>query len=268
MRATTTSIALAALLTACGAAPPGVTISSPLLDVAVVERPEAAPAASCVVESVGRVVLPPGATLLQCGPRESTSTAADPVTRGERPAASEHMDAAPGDPAPDTREGRDAATARGGPGGKKPSPAAPPTPLADDIRAAEGQPSNVAYCDPAGLHIGDGFRIALSDAEREALLCQAIEQARTEAERTIGVVWNTLDQVRRDVWIETCYWSVCSGFDDAIAALRRHDYFVAGAEILDSCLYEYSAARCGDIDYSNPLRARRLARWMVDGVRD
>ena len=268
MKATTTSIALAALLTACGAAPPGISISSPLLDVSVVEQPAPAPAASCVIESVGRVVLPPGATLLQCGPQESTSTAADPVTHGDRPAASEHMDAAPGDPAPDTLPGTDAVNAGGGDGDTESPPAATPAPLADVIRGAEGQPSNVAYCDPAGLHIGDGFRIALSDVEREALLCQAIEQARTEAERTIGVVWKTLDQVRRDVWIETCYWAVCAGFEDAIDALRRHDYFVAGAEILDSCLYEYSAERCGDIDYSNPLRARRMARWMADGVRD
>ena len=230
----------AALSASCGSLPGGVAVDTPFADVEIQPATPAPSEAVCVVEDIGRVVLTPGSTIFQCGQAMPAETAREGGTEAvgggeaERRSSAESPEAAP---------------------------------LADVIRAAEGQPSNIAYCDPAGLHIGDGFRLALDDAEREARLCQEIENARTEAERTIGIVWQTLDQARRDVWIEVCYWSSCSGFVDAIDAIQRHDYSIAALEILDSCLLEHRP-ECGDIDAADSRRAWRLARWMESGRRD
>ncbi|MCY4429448.1 MAG: hypothetical protein OXC11_03525, partial [Rhodospirillales bacterium] len=65
------------------------------------------------------------------------------------------------------------------------TPAGIPDPLADHIRTVEGD-ENVAYCDQLGvLHIGHGHKVAITDDEKEALLCADLAAARSEAKRVV-----------------------------------------------------------------------------------
>ena len=238
------ALALGALA-ACGSATlPEVSIDTPLADVSLGSAPAPAPTDACLVVSGsldgGQIVIGPGFRCADAA--RPTNNQAD-------------RDAAPpvgGEPGPDAGRADE-----------------PPQPsLADTIRAAEGQPSNFPYCDPAGLHVGDGIHIGryLSDREREGYYCEAIENARAEAERVIGDAWADLSQPRRDVMIELCYWAACAGFDMTILRVREGRYAEAGAEILNSCLYARLDA-CPPESAPNPERAMRLFRDMISSVR-
>lgn len=133
-----------------------------------------------------------------------------------------------------------------------------------EIRRDEGG-QNLLYCDGSGAHIGDGHKIILSDPERDALLCVDVANAEAQAERVIGAFyWASLDEVRKDVWIVVCYWSICSGFDKALHATRIGDYAEAGRELLRN--------KAGDgpseILKKHADRARKYARWMETGKRE
>ena len=237
------AIAAAVLLAAC--VPAGTRVSTPLggVEVSHPPRPEMAGAgATCMVD--GRLTLPAGASLDCSPPPAAAQPGAGAATR-------------PSDPKGPLGE----------PGthgflvGTLPVDTPAPDPLLERIRQAEGG-SNFAYCDPAGLHIGDGIKIHLSDAEREAAICTALEEARTEARRVLGEeTWQELDQVRRDVWTELCYAAACAGFRDTAHLTRVGAYVAAALELLDStcptCLYT-----------RNPARAELLAKWLRTGVRD
>lgn len=241
------ALALAALA-ACGSATlPEVSVDTPLAEVSLGSAPAPAPGDACLVVSGsldgGQIVIGPG---FRCADiARPTNT---PAVAGAEGVAGE--------------------AGGGRPGGDSGSAAARPN-LADTIREAEGQPSNFPYCDPAGLHVGDGIHIGryLSDREREGYYCEALENARAEAERVIGDAWAGLSPPRRDVMIELCYWAACAGFDMMILRVREGRYAEAGAEIMDSCLYA-RLETCPPESAPNPNRAMRLMRDMISGERN
>ncbi len=234
-----------AALAACGSATlPEVSIDTPLADVSLGSAPAPAPADACLVVSGsldgGQIVIGPGFRCADIG--RPTNNQAD-------------RDVAPpvgGEPGPDA-----------GLADERPQPG-----LAATIREAEGEIGNFPYCDSAGLHVGDGIHIGryLSDREREGYYCEAIENARAEAERVIGDAWADLSRPRRDVMIELCYWSACAGFVEMIPLVREGRYVEAASEIMDSCLYR-RLETCPRESAPNPDRAMRLVRDMVSGER-
>lgn len=238
------ALALAALAACGSAALPEVSIDTPLADFSLGSAPAPAPADACLVVSGsldgGQIVIGPG---FRCADID--------------------------EPAPNQADRDVAPPAGGGPGpdaGLADKPSQPG--LAATIREAEGEVGNFPYCDPAGLHVGDGIHIGryLSDREREGYYCDAIERARAEAERVIGDVWADLSQPRRDVMIELCYWSACAGFVEMIPLVREGRYVEAAGEIMDSCLYR-RLETCPPESAPNPDRAMRLVRDMTSGER-
>ena len=241
-------IALAAsqglFLAACGSMFDGsASVNTALADFEVMPR---APEDSCVV-SEGRFVLGPG-VVIRCAGADETEN---------RGPGNDDSAVVPSSPQPAAESPRPATSYA----------APPPDNLARTLRSAEGQPSSFPYCDPAGLHVGDGIFLGqyLADSEREALFCEAIEDARKEAERTIGDVWPLVDQARRDAWTEVCYAASCATFDRAILGIRAGDYSYAAGEILDSCLGRNKPG-CR-ADSANPERARRIAETIRTGRR-
>lgn len=239
--------ALAAILPACGGVsmPDNMAIDTPLAEITITEPeppPLPLPDHGCYLGT--DVVLLPGSTF-QCGglgPGGSTPAQGSIETPPEAETAAPN--ALENDARPD---------------------------LVGTIRQAEGNESNFPYCDPSGLHVGTGVWVGqylrdirtLTESERQALDCMAIDNARDQAQRTIGITWETLEQPRRDAWIETCYAADCASFEDAITAIRGRNWPTAASEMLDSCLY-VNKPGCR-ADSANPDRAQRLAMQMWRG---
>lgn len=261
-----------------GCVPPGMNISGPGIGIeGGSHKPSDMKAGTCMVE--GQMVLTTG-TQFSCGPsgKVKAKPPSDPAD-ADTPATTEADPEAPADD--EAEEGpvdETEPSARDPPDPDPPAhgfapnfgiDAAAATPAADDfdlvseIRRDEGG-RNVLYCDSSGAHIGDGHKIVISDKEREDLLCVDVAEAEEQAQRVIGAFfWDGLDQVRRDVWIVVCYWSVCAGFDKALHATRAGDYKEAGRQLL------LNKAEDGpsEIMRKHPDRARKYARWMETGER-
>lgn len=217
--------------------PEGLDARTPIGSIGLEHKPQEMAADNCTVR--GELRLPKGASL-NCDVADEDAPAASPGPADE-----------PVEPPPEVQ----------GP----PAPVEPPPedPLAETIREAEDG-SNLAYCDPSGLHIGDGSKVHLSDAEREAQMCAELKQAREEAQRILGAfTWATLDQVRKDVIAELCYWSPCAGFTDTIRLVRAGDFEGAAVELLRNSEGDGPSG----IVKTDMERAHRMARWLHSGIR-
>ena len=266
MASTLTTLSLAipvALLVAC-TPPDGLNVKTPVFDMETVHTPEKFDKDGCAVR--GELRLPKGAALT-CGEESPESVdekpnpvafPPDPPTPGPSPA---EIDPLPGDSAPSASE-----PAKPDPQVDSPPPAAGGRqsgafgPLRDAVVRTEGGKNSI-YCDPAGLHIGDGIKIFVTDSERDALLCERLEEAHRQAERILGsFTWSELDEVRRDAWAWVCYAASCAKFRDAIYYTQVRNYKLAAEAVLDSkcptCLYTI-----------NPERAEEMADWLETGER-
>ncbi len=225
-----------------GCVPKGIDFRTPLASIETDHTPDELKAELCTVR--GELYIPKGGALT-CG----AATAAPGGDGGTPPQTQLPSSPLPAEhpPEPEAR-----------------SPEVPGDPLEESIIENEGG-QNTAYCDESGLHIGDGFRFQLSDAERAEHRCERIEEAKAAAERALGPeTWRTLDQVRRDVYSEVCYWTGptgCHSFTWTIKHIRTGNWNAAADELLNTtcptCLYTV-----------DPERTEVLARWMRRGVRD
>ena len=164
------------------------------------------------------------------------------------------------------------------------TPAAVPDELEAAVIEAEGG-SNLAHCVLGELHIGDGFHIHMSDAERKAELCRRLAIAREDAEITLGPnTWAGLDQARRDTWAEVCWWTGrggctllpggcrpddkqgCLDMPDTIRLIQAGNYEGASRELLRNSAGD-GPARMMETE-GGRKRAEKLARWLATGIRD
>lgn len=107
-----------------------------------------------------------------------------------------------------------------------------------------------------GPDIHEGTVWTLDEAERRRDV--KIAEAQSELDRH-APWWRSLSDVRQDVLANMTYnmgWPRLSGFHNALAAMQRHDYETAAAEMLNS---EWARQVHG--------RATRLAKQMRTGVR-
>lgn len=232
-------------------------------------RPDSAPPPDidATPPAVGAPEAPAEPVALQPAPPGPTATAGPDAAQVQDPAQAAAL--APGDPVSSV------------PLERQPPPSDPcagvPGFVYEEITAAEGNKPGL-YCDVAGLHVGDGVRVAIADAAAELEICAMLESAESripaearrrltclgirtaqgEAQRVLGAfVWPTLNPVRQGAWTVLCWWANCAGFVDTARHTRLGEWPEAGWEAINSTL-----------PGRNLERARRVSSWLATGELD